>query len=210
VTFVGGTLWTDMNKEDPTTMFSITRAMNDYRLVENSSEVVTYKVFMDKDKPVGMTDQEWLALPYESRVVASFKTRPAKFSPQNSVDDHKQMLFAIAKAVEDTPDDRKIVVVGHHAPSKLSTKPRYENDTIVNGAYSSDLSEFILNYPKIKLWTMGHTHHAHRYYVGETLVACNPRGYIGYEKCANEFVLRYIDLNNMPEKFDGVDWNWEL
>ncbi len=194
VTFVAGTLWTDMNKEDPLTIQHIRGYMNDYRIIEDTSEVVTYKVFENKDKPIGMTDEEWLALPYEDRVVSKFKTRPAKFSPEKSVFEHKQMLLAIAAAVEAAPVGQKIVVVGHHSPSKLSTKPQYERDVIVNGAYSSDLSEFILNRPAIKLWTHGHTHHVFDYMIGSTRIACNPRGYVGYEDRADQFELMFIDV----------------
>jgi Icc-related predicted phosphoesterase len=36
VTFVGGTLWTDMNRVDPTTMQLIEGMMNDFRIIRNS------------------------------------------------------------------------------------------------------------------------------------------------------------------------------
>lgn len=36
VTFVGGTLWTDMNRVDPTTMQLIEGMMNDFRVIRNS------------------------------------------------------------------------------------------------------------------------------------------------------------------------------
>ena len=36
VTFVGGTMWTDMNKRDPLTLHAISRMMNDFRCVTNS------------------------------------------------------------------------------------------------------------------------------------------------------------------------------
>lgn len=36
MTFVGGTLWTDMNKNDPTTMHMIEGMMNDFRIIRNS------------------------------------------------------------------------------------------------------------------------------------------------------------------------------
>ena len=36
VTFVGGTLWTDMNKVDPTAMQLIESMMNDFRIIRNS------------------------------------------------------------------------------------------------------------------------------------------------------------------------------
>jgi hypothetical protein len=89
---------------------------------------------------------------------------------------------------------KKYVVVGHHAPSKLSTKPEYEDDVLVNGAYSSDLSEFILDRPEIKLWTHGHTHHEFDYMIGDTRIVCNPRGYINYEDQANVFKLKYVEV----------------
>jgi Icc-related predicted phosphoesterase len=73
--------------------------------------------------------------------------------------------------------DKKCVVVGHHAPSRLSTHEQYKNEHLMNGAYSSDLSEFIMDHPQVKLWTHGHTHHPFDYVIGETRVVCNPRGY---------------------------------
>jgi hypothetical protein len=78
----------------------------------------------------------------------------------------------------------------------------------MNGGYSSNLEFFIEDHPQIKIWTCGHTHFVHQYYIGDTLVACNPRGYIGYEKCADEFELRFIDLELMPNKFNGVKHSW--
>ena len=179
VTFIAGTLWTDMNKEDPSTLYGIKGYMNDYRIIEDSSEVVNYKTFDDEGKP-------------------TFKTRPAKFSPEKSVSEHKAMLEFIDSVL--SADlmtgniSQKYVVVGHHSPSKLSTKPQYENDTMVNGAYSSDLSEFILDRPQIKVWTHGHTHHNFDYMLGSTRIVCNPRGYISYEHQADIFELQFFDV----------------
>ena len=172
VLFVGGTLWTDMNKEDPITLTRIKGVMNDYRIIQNSNEVVSFNTPVYEDgKHVGR----------------EFHTRPAMFTPEDSVKDHKQMLEVIRKAVASVSPEDKVVVVGHHSPSKLSTKPRYEKEVIMNGAYSSDLSEFILDHPQIKLWTHGHTHHEFDYMIGSTRIFCNPRGYIGYEDHADKF-----------------------
>jgi hypothetical protein len=76
----------------------------------------------------------------------------------------------------------------------LSTKPRYQKDVMVNGAYSSDLSEFMLDHPQIKVWTHGHTHDPFDYMVGGCRVVCNPRGYINYEDIADKFELKYIEV----------------
>jgi predicted phosphodiesterase len=170
VTFVAGTLWTDMNKEDPNTLYGIKGYMNDYRIIDDSSIPVRYR---DAD--------------------GNFHTRTGKFSPEQSVVEHKDMLQFIRDIV-DHRHDHKFVVVGHHAPSKQSTKPRYQDDVMVNGAYSSDLSEFILDRPQIKVWTHGHTHDPFDYMIGSTRIVCNPRGYIKYEDCADNFQLQYIDV----------------
>jgi Icc-related predicted phosphoesterase len=80
--------------------------------------------------------------------------------------------------------DRKFVVVGHHTPSFQSAHPMYKNEYLMNGGYHSELSEFILDHPQIKLWTHGHIHHCFDYRIGETRIVCNPRGYVsdGYSE----------------------------
>ena len=158
ITFIGGTLWTDMNKEDPSTLYSIGNMMNDFIKIYNGD-------VDNRGKPYKVVN---------------------RLTPDDVVVDHKAMLEYIRKIV-DGKYDQKFVVVGHHAPSKLSTKPKYQDDYIMNGAYSSDLSEFILDHPQIKLWTHGHTHDNFDYLVGSTRVVCNPRGYIKYEHQADIF-----------------------
>ena len=174
VSFIGGTLWTDMNKEDSITLLHMKGMMNDFRCVDNSKNVVNFKTF-DEDNNV------------------VFKTRAAKFTPEDAVVDHRAMLEYIRLMIEGK-FDQKFVVVGHHSPSKLSTKPQYEDEVIMNGGYSSDLSEFILDHPQIKLWTHGHTHHKFDYMIGSTRIVCNPRGYINYEPDADNFKLQFLEV----------------
>ena len=176
----GASLWTDMNKEDPVTLQHIKGYMNDYRIIEDSSEMVNYKTFLpDPENP--------------GKELTIFKQRTGKFSPEKSVAEHKETLHELKLAVENRSTE-KWVVVGHHAPSKQSTKPRYQNDFHVNGAYSSDLSEFMLDHPQIKVWTHGHTHSNFDYMIGSTRVIANPRGYIGYEDQADFFSLQYFEV----------------
>ena len=104
----------------------------------------------------------------------------SKLHPITTLGRHRESLAYIKSVVESDPN-RRYVVVGHHAPSPQSTHPRYANDIHINGAYRSDLTEFILDHPQIKLWTHGHTHNVCDYMVGSTRVVCNPRGYEGFE-----------------------------
>ena len=140
VTFIGGTLWTDMNKHDPLTLHAVRDMMNDFRVIKKDLEGYT------------------------------------NLKPADTVIRHKHMLGYIKTVVAERPDE-KFVVVGHHSPSFRSVHPVYAHETLMNGAYHSDLSEFILDRPQIKLWTHGHTHHPFDYMIGETRVVCNPRGY---------------------------------
>jgi Icc-related predicted phosphoesterase len=158
VVFFGGTLWTDMNKEDQLTMYRIRMMMNDFNCIKNTS-TEGKKVFM----------------------------------PDDAVEDHKKFLSELEKVLRVYPT-QPTVVVGHHAPSKASTHPRYKNETIMNGAYSSNLDDFILDNRQIKLWTHGHTHEDFDYRIGTTRVVCNPRGYDGHEDRADTFTLKYVEI----------------
>jgi DNA repair exonuclease SbcCD nuclease subunit len=140
VTFIGGTLWTDMNKGDPLTMHAIEGMMNDFRIIKND------------------------------------KRNYASMSARDVVGRHARTL-AYFRSVLAEQHDKKFVVVGHHSPSFQSIHPTYAHETLMNGGYHSDLSEFIMDHPQIKLWTHGHTHHPFDYVIGETRIVCNPRGY---------------------------------
>jgi len=157
VTFIGCTLWTDMNKGDPLTLHAVSDMMNDYRIIRHDE--------------LGYT-----------------KLRPAHTAAR-----HRKSVEYIRSVMEGKFDE-KFVVVGHMAPSKLSVHPKYQNDTLMNGAYASDLSEFIMDHPQIKLWTHGHTHHQFDYMIGSTRIVCNPRGYVGYEDSADNFKLQYLEV----------------
>ena len=172
VTFIGGTLWTDMNNHDALTLYHMRTMMNDFRVIQNSAV------------PVHFRTQE-----------GEFKTRVSKFSPEDAVAEHvkmKEYIQVVTATLGKNPN--KYVVVGHHAPSRKSTHEMYAHDTIMNGGYSSDMDEFIEDRPQIKLWTHGHTHHPFDYMIGETRVVCNPRGYAGHEERADEWKLLTVDI----------------
>ena len=163
VTFIGGTLWTDMNKRDIRTLHEISRMMNDFRCVDNSAK---------------LADQRGWG---------------GRFTTTDAADDHDAMLEYIRLMIEGKWD-QKFVVVGHHAPSRLSTHPRYAHEAIMNGGYSSELDNFILDHPQIKLWTHGHTHEDFDYCIGSTRILCNPRGYINYEERADSWRLKTVEV----------------
>jgi len=158
VLFLGATLWTDMNKQDALTIYHMQGAMNDYRQITMLNEE---RHVYHRLQPEYTVKEHLKTLEYFKNVLAENRQREGGALP--------------------------VVVITHHSPSKLSTKPKYQKDVLMNGAYSSDLSDFILDNPEIKVWTHGHTHDTFDYMIGETRIICNPRGYKYYEQRADEF-----------------------
>lgn len=190
--FYGSTLWTDMNRNDPLTLEYIRHSMNDFRIIDNSNRKLYRKVpVYEKDDADNYVRDENGQL-----IQCGMKTKEevSTFSPQDAVDEHVQSLAALQIAYDNMDEHKTMVVVGHHTPTHKSCHPRFANEDLMNGGYHSNLSEFILDRPRIKLWTHGHTHDDFDYMVGDTRVVCNPRGYINYEPRANKFKLKVIDL----------------
>ena len=164
--FIGGTLWTDFNNGDPLTMRHAQSMMNDFRGVKHTAK--------------GHAGGIW------------------KFIPEDALEDYRRMRQYIETVIDNrrAQGERsdRVIVVGHHAPSRQSIHPKYQLDTIMNGAYGSDMDQFILDRPEIRLWTHGHTHEDFDYQIGTTRVVCNPRGYLGHERRADTWKPKLIEL----------------
>lgn len=139
--FVGGTLWTNCNDNDPLTKLDLKTKMNDFHFIKNERK--SYR----------------------------------KLSPDDIIVRHRTTLNYISTVAKNAPPDKKVVVVGHHAPSFESVSAEYKDEHTLNGGYASELSTFILDNPNIVLWTHGHMHNVSDYMIGTTRVVCNPRGY---------------------------------
>lgn len=99
-----------------------------------------------------------------------------RLKPSDTVVRHRETLKNFKNIIENNSEET-FVVIGHHAPSSLSIHEMYQSEHLTNGAYYSDLSDFILDHPQIKLWVHGHMHNSFDYMIGNTRVVCNPRGY---------------------------------
>jgi Icc-related predicted phosphoesterase len=84
------------------------------------------------------------------------------------------------------PFQGKTVVVTHHAPSFTSWNNG--KSASYRGAYCSDMSALTRAH-RIDLWLHGHVHSSADYYDNGVRVACNPRGYSGYQ-VVKDFDLR--------------------
>lgn len=170
VTFFGGTMWTNLGKENPTSMMCADR-MKDFR----------YSTYSD------ITSQFW------SRNESGQKVRmyrQAQFNTYFWLEEHKLFMETATDRIHGASD---VVMISHHAPSYMSVDPMFRNDVFGNDAYASDLSDFILDNPQIKTWIHGHMHCQNLYHIGDCIVRSNPRGYYGHETTSN-FRLKYFDV----------------
>lgn len=85
-----------------------------------------------------------------------------------------------------TADGKDCVVVTHHQPTPLALNSRRISD--IDYAYASDLSEFFLDRPHIKVWCSGHNHASMQQIdIGEQRFLTNCRGYHGHEEISRFF-----------------------
>jgi Icc-related predicted phosphoesterase len=105
--------------------------------------------------------------------------RLIKFNHNKWLPEHQTIMHrkALSKMTELLEGVDKAVLCVHHAPSVLSIHENYKHDTYMNFGYHSVLDDWILAHPQLALVTHGHVHNSFSYNIGQTKVACNPKGY---------------------------------
>jgi len=111
------------------------------------------------------------------------------FSPQRSIELHKESLAWLEKKLAETFVGGKTVVVSHHLPSMQSVAARYKTD-LLSACFASNLDHL---FDQMDLWVHGHTHDSFDYASNGaggpvsqgTRVVCNPRGYETYRGIEN-------------------------
>ena len=178
VVFIGGTMWTDCNKEDPITMMQLSYNMSDYRLTTN-----------------GYSNEPFYSS-YNSNPVDSGYYRGGtskKFRPEDTVKDHKKFISFLQTELDKYNEDDTVVVVTHHAPSYQSVPDKYKHEFELNGGYASNIDYLIYDKPYIKYWVHGHMHEPVNYCIGDTNILSNPRGYVPQERPI-DLITPYLPL----------------
>ncbi len=148
---------------------------NDCKLIDDVMFVgATLWTDMNKGDPI--TLHAIRDMMNDFRIIKNDQKGYTNLKPADVAIRHKETLKYF-QSVLDENKERRCVIVGHHSPSYQSMHPMYANDHLMNGAYHSDLSEFIFDNPQVVLWTHGHTHHCFDYQIGNCRIVCNPRGY---------------------------------
>lgn len=154
--------------------------------LERDTKVIDDVVFIgatlwtDMNRGDPLTLHATKSLLNDFRLIRNDEKGFTSLKPMDTAIRHRDTLEYFREVLRNN-ENKKCVIVGHHTPSWQSCHERYRGDSLMNACYHSELSEFILDHPQIKLWTHGHTHHPFDYMIGDTRIVCNPRGYEGYE-----------------------------
>lgn len=97
-------------------------------------------------------------------------------TPQFIMNEHKNSLSYI-KEILDRYSNMRTIIMTHHAPVYRSLNPKHIGNGM-DGAYASELTDFICGYPQIQYWIHGHVHGKMNFKVGDyCTVLQNCRGY---------------------------------
>lgn len=96
------------------------------------------------------------------------------WSPKHVLNEHTKSLQFIKRELLENQGDVNIVI-SHHAPCGLSLEPRFRNKPN-SFNYVSRLENDIRELQPTK-WLHGHLHGGANYYIGNTHIVSNPRGY---------------------------------
>ena len=159
VVIIGSCLYSDFNiygeKHREECMQHAERSMNDFHRIITTSPMKTYE------------NGKWKVLEETKEI------RP--FTPI----DHAYLFWQSFNYIKGKVLENKnkpIIIVTHFAPSTHSVAKKYKGD-LLNGAFTSNLNQFIIENPNIRLWCFGHTHSKFDYILGETRMVCEPLGY---------------------------------
>lgn len=171
--------------EDPEYM-SYLRLMNQDVIDLGDVVVVGATLWTDFDQQNPMTMQRAGMYMNDYKVVRGGNAHndPYKgtLQPSTVLKEHMQAKFYIFEMCRKwKAEGKKVVVMTHHAPSRLSIHEKYKNDDL-NGCYASEFGYELLELSDQGLapdvWVHGHVHNSFDYEVGATRVIANPRGYV--------------------------------
>jgi DNA repair exonuclease SbcCD nuclease subunit len=190
-----GKLWktkSDLKKVLPTNVYLLENNFEEYQGVIFVG--ATLWTDMNKGDPLTLASMKDYMNDY--RVITYFHPQHntyRKMHPEDTVRMHQESKKYL-EAVLNEHSNKSVVVITHMGPTHLSIDEKFKHQHISNGAYVSDLSNFILDRPNIKYWIHGHVHNPTDYQIGETRVVCNPRGYLPYEGNNGFHVGKSIEL----------------
>ena len=187
IIIIGTTLFTDFalygDKHIEEAMQYAKNTMNDFRY----PMVVGHREYT-------RTDNGW-----HREMTKRSESKVRNFSPN----DHAYFFYNSINYIKEKVEEyshKPIIVVTHHAPTPYAISPEYEG-SMLNPAFASNLNDYIIKHPQIRVWCHGHVHSTSDIILGKTRIVCCPFGYNN----ENEWQLPYgygirIAINDIKNK----------
>ena len=164
ITILGTTLYTDFalygEEHIEEAMNYAKNYMNDFKLIK----VAGHREYTRN------TDGSW---------IKKYKKKDQSLIRLFSPNDHAYFFhysFSYLKQKVMEYKDKPLIIVTHHAPSPYAISPKFKG-SMINPAFVSNLNQFIIDNPNIRLWCFGHCHSSSDFILGETRLICEPFGY---------------------------------
>lgn len=101
-------------------------------------------------------------------------------------------LTSECAAIRAKEPQRRVIVLTHHAPTKIGTSaPKYEDSPFAS-AFSTELTAHPVWTAPISIWVYGHTHHNSDQVQNGIRVLSNQRGYEGVEAANSGFSPNFV------------------
>jgi hypothetical protein len=227
VVFCAATLWTDYALFDlqDANLKRATHTMNDFHRIEMQDQrryrVVKEAMWeahdvMNDHRKIRFRKNAARLLDAPRDVLGNLKREvPRRLTPQDILGFHKVALRNIETAMAEAfATYRKLVVVSHHAPSRLSLFGAERKTEYVyqkhDPFYASHLDYLMEGDDAPLLWIHGHTHIATRYSNSNTTVVSNPKGYDVDGEDTGWQLGRMIKLQTLISDAISGEWHKKL
>lgn len=159
--------------------------INNVHVLDNETIIINDVAFVGgtlwtdfgKYNPISMFDAEQAMSDYK-HIRTGLYDLPyqRKLHPNDVYTSHlktKNFIFEECKKHKD--NNLKVVVITHHSPSFMSVSEGFRGNPY-NDLYHSDLDNLIIE-TKPDIWFHGHVHQSFNYFIEDTNIIVNPRGY---------------------------------
>jgi len=93
----------------------------------------------------------------------------------NNHEHYKDVQFIKKEILKAKEDNKKLIIITHHAPSLRGTSRNEHKGSSLSSAFCTNL-DYLFEDP-IKTWVFGHTHHSCKLYINNIPLLSNQRGY---------------------------------
>lgn len=159
------------------------------KLLDNEVFMLNEHIF------IGSTLWSYIPTQYKNKILLNDYSRiyiqGKLFTYDNYIDEFINNYIFLKNAIKYySKQNKKIIVITHHAPSKFNTcSSKYPKHMY---GYGTDIDNILTD--NVICWIFGHTHHSCEFILKNTLILSNQFGYIDQNENTQYNTSKFIDL----------------